>query len=117
MSGSRYVISAPVKVDSSSHHSSHPSKNSINIFSIMITVITMWNPLKSIASTNEVFEKFENEHINLVLPKIVYVAANLAVVSVGLYKCWTLGLFPTTPSDWIAQLPLKQPLEFAGFWM
>ena len=80
----------------------------------MITFFTMWNPIKSMMSTNDVFEKFETEGVNLALPKLVYFFANGLILGAGLYKCWSLGLFPTMPSDWVAYLPLKQPTEFSA---
>lgn len=32
----------------------------------------------------------------------VFVLCHLACISLGLYKCWSMGLLPTESSDWLA---------------
>lgn len=33
---------------------------------------------------------------------ILFILCQLACTSVGLYKCWSMGLLPTEASDWLA---------------
>jgi hypothetical protein len=68
------------------------SGNSIQIFSMMTLAMAFWNPSKAILSLNQAFEKFEHPKLSLVLPKIVYVICNLALVGVAVYKCTSMGL-------------------------
>jgi len=34
-------------------------------------------------------------------PKLTYIALSVAQLLVGLYKCASLGILPTTTSDWL----------------
>ena len=38
----------------------------------------------------------------LLLPKAVFVGIQMVLLSLGLYKCQTMGLLPTSHSDWLA---------------
>jgi len=86
----------------------------VNIFSIMITLYAIINPVKAILGTNGVFSKFEDNKHPLLQQKAVFIALNVLSLSFAVYKCSTMGLLPTTPSDWISMLPVKQPVEFSG---
>jgi len=86
----------------------------VNIFSIMITMYNIINPVKAIIATNSVFIKFSDGKNNMLEPKAVYIALNLVALAIAVYKCSTLGLLPTTPSDWVSMLPVKQAVEFSG---
>jgi hypothetical protein len=37
-----------------------------------------------------------------VLQKFVYMFGNVVCLALAVYKCQTMGLLPTTPSDWLA---------------
>jgi len=89
------------------------SGNSVNIFSIMITLYSFINPLKAIFSTNAAFAKYEEAQINLVSQKMLYILINLVTVSIAVYKCYVLGLLPVTVSDWVHLLDVKTPMEFS----
>eukprot|EP01117_Protostelium_nocturnum_P005938 TRINITY_DN2136_c0_g1_i1.p1 TRINITY_DN2136_c0_g1~~TRINITY_DN2136_c0_g1_i1.p1 ORF type:complete len:167 (-),score=59.03 TRINITY_DN2136_c0_g1_i1:38-538(-) len=92
------------------------SGNSVNIFSIMITLYSFINPVKAILSLNSVFNRFEDPANSLLLAKLLYVAINMVTVIIAVYKFTVLGLLPTTASDWSSYLPIKDPLEFStGF--
>jgi len=86
----------------------------VNIFSIMITLYAIMNPVKAILGTNSMFTKFEDSKHSLILTKLVYIALNLLSVSFAVYKCSSMGLLPTTPSDWVSVLPVKQTVEISG---
>jgi len=92
------------------------SGTSLNIFSIMITLYSFINPVKAILGTQAIFSRFEDPAHNLILAKLIYIAINLFMVSVAIYKCWVLGLLPVTISDWVSLLAVKESLEFStGF--
>eukprot|EP01111_Echinosteliopsis_oligospora_P009679 TRINITY_DN2875_c0_g1_i1.p1 TRINITY_DN2875_c0_g1~~TRINITY_DN2875_c0_g1_i1.p1 ORF type:complete len:173 (+),score=45.52 TRINITY_DN2875_c0_g1_i1:24-521(+) len=86
----------------------------VNIFTIMMVGYAMINPLKAIFSTNTAFKQFEDAKRSLFTVKAIFVMMNLLTLGVAVYKCATLGFLPTTPSDWISFLPVKQPKEFSG---
>jgi hypothetical protein len=53
------------------------------------------------------FERVADGHISLILPKLIYVALNCVFLGMGLYKCSSLGLLPSTAVDFISRLPSK----------
>jgi ER membrane protein complex subunit 4 len=80
--------------------------SSIQIFSIMMTGMSLWNPLRALLGTNEAFKAFEKEEgIDLKVPKLIYAGLQLVAIAVALYKCSTMGLLPLTSADWITYLP------------
>lgn len=89
------------------------SGSGINIFSIMITMYSVMNPVKDIFNVNNVFSKFEDASVNLLLPKLLYIFINCISLTIALYKCWVLGLLPTTIADWVYQVATKYPEEFS----
>ncbi|KAG4108644.1 DUF1077-domain-containing protein [Neocallimastix lanati (nom. inval.)] len=88
------------------------SGNSINQFTIIIVGMLLSNPIKALKQTNEVFKEFEEENGDnsfLLKPKLTYIALSIAQLLVGLYKCASLGILPTTTSDW---LTFEEPKTF-----
>ena len=69
------------------------SGNQIHIFPIIITVMALAEPLKSLLSTNASFEQFEKEGISVILPKIMFVILNSAGLGIAMAKCYWLGFF------------------------
>lgn len=86
------------------------SGSSIGIFSIMVMGYMLYGPLQTIANIGATFKAYEDDGVSLALPKLVFVALNLGVVAVGLYKAHSLGLLQITDSDWAIYLPVKTPL-------
>ena len=39
---------------------------------------------------------------SLLLPKIVYILCNILTLSLGIWKCQSMGLLPTGTGDWLA---------------
>lgn len=99
--------------------------NGIQIFSIVITVMMLYNPIVAIANSAKgdflnliyihvhlfikilsVFSKFELDEKRLIsattAPRLVYVMLQLAILGLGLWKCSSMGLLPNTTSDWLA---------------
>ena len=88
------------------------SGSSINIFSIMITGMAFMNPVKAIVSIDDTFKRFKgNSHVDLTLPKLAFLACNLGMVALALWKCNTMGLLPITAADWTSFLVDKTVQE------
>ncbi|CAG8687508.1 24007_t:CDS:2 [Dentiscutata erythropus] len=92
------------------------SGNSVQIFSVMITGMLFFQPIKALMSIESVFERYESikTKSDLILPKIVYVLLHLLTMGLGLYKCFSMGLLPTATSDWLAFMEPKQILEYSA---
>ncbi|RHZ78786.1 hypothetical protein Glove_156g97 [Diversispora epigaea] len=91
------------------------SGNGVQIFSVMITGMLFFQPIKALMSIDGVFERYESPKTKplLIWPKIVYVALQLLTMALGLYKCSSMGLLPTAASDWLAFMEPKQILEYS----
>ncbi len=88
------------------------SGSSIQIFSIMMTAMALFNPLKALAAMNEPFRQFEKEEgVDLKIPKLIFASLQLLSLGVALYKCSTMGLLPLTAADWIDYLPSVEYVE------
>lgn len=94
------------------------SGSSIQIFSIMITVMMLWNGVTGLVATNKRIDVYAPlsgekttgsakpsfwlfEHESLVQPKLVYIFFQLVQIALGVYKCSSMGLLPTATSDWL----------------
>lgn len=90
------------------------SGNSISIFPIMMVVMMMFRPFKTLVSVNQVFKPFESGAnglgVNILGQKLVFILGNLAGVALAMFKCHSMGLLPTHASDWLA---FADPLERA----
>lgn len=75
------------------------------------------NPLQAIAQTNTAFAKFESAGTRgqILGIKAVYVLMQFLLLGLGVYKVNSMGLLPTTRSDWLAWESERQPLERAYF--
>jgi len=92
------------------------SGNSLQIFSIMMTVMLFMNPLKALSSVGATFARFDNErtHARLVPVKLAFVALQLATIALGIWKVNGMGLLPTTRSDWLAWERERTPMEYSA---
>jgi len=88
--------------------------STVHLFSIGITFSALWQPISALQSIGKVFEPFHDAHTNTLLPKLMFVALNLAAMGLGLWKLNTLGLLPTHASDWLSSLAPPQSVEFSG---
>jgi len=92
------------------------SGNSLQIFSIMMTVMLFMNPLKALSSVNATFSRFDNErtHSRLWPVKLAFIALQIATIALGIWKVNGMGLLPTTRSDWLAWERERTPLEYSA---
>ena len=92
------------------------SGTSVQIFSIMMTGMALMNPIKAIATTNQVFKVFEKEpSVELKLPKLIYISLQFVLLAAALYKTHTMGLLPVTSGDWTSYIPTKTFSEASSF--
>ena len=82
------------------------SGNTISIFPIMMVVMMGIRPVKTLFSVNATFKQLDQQMGggwgSSIGQKIVFVLGNLALVSLALFKCHSMGLLPTHVSDWLA---------------
>jgi hypothetical protein len=73
------------------------SGNSVQIFSILIVGMLLFNGTRDIMKVQKAFEKLENrdQPSSLLFPKCVYVLLNATFILLAMYKCYHLGLLPT----------------------
>ncbi|XP_045191495.1 ER membrane protein complex subunit 4-like [Mercenaria mercenaria] len=87
--------------------------NTISIFPIMMVGMMFFRPIQALMSaSNTAFKMIEgSQHI---LQKFVYMFGNIVCLALAVYKCQTMGLLPTTPSDWLAFVEAQRRLEWSG---
>ncbi|KAK5998553.1 ER membrane protein complex subunit 4 [Cladobotryum mycophilum] len=109
------VALAPVKGLPMTAIMMYMSGNSLQIFSIMMVFMAFKNPIVGLMTTNQAFERFQTESnsAKILQTKLVYVAMQLLALAVGIWKVHSMGLLPTTRSDWMMWEPLREPVEHA----
>ena len=85
------------------------SGSQLNIFSISITSMAVLTPLKNLFSMGLTFGALEG--VDLQIPKLIFVALNLAWFGLGLYKMSSMRLLPTTSADWTGTIVWKEMME------
>jgi len=88
------------------------SGSSISIFPIMIIGMMIFRPIKAVMAFKETFKVLDHDSNSTILQKIVWLFGNLLGISVALWKCHSMGLLPTSPSDWLAFKEHRQRVEF-----
>ncbi|KAI3329252.1 hypothetical protein HD806DRAFT_482316 [Xylariaceae sp. AK1471] len=109
------VALAPVKSLPMTFIMMYMSGNSLQIFSIMMVYMAFKNPIMGLVGTNQAFERFESDtnRTKILSVKLAYVVMQLVALAVGIWKVNTMGLLPTTRSDWLAWEAQRDPLEHA----
>ncbi|AEO68744.1 uncharacterized protein THITE_121508 [Thermothielavioides terrestris NRRL 8126] len=82
------------------------SGNSLQIFSIMMVYMAFKNPIMGILGTNQAFERFETDSNRAKIFQLVALA-------LGIWKVNSMGLLPTTRSDWLAWETQREAVEHA----
>ena len=74
-------------------------------------------PLQAIMQTNTVFSRLESDGTKskMLGVKAVYVLMQLGLLGLGIWKVNSMGLLPTTKSDWLSWETERQPLERVYF--
>ena len=86
------------------------SGSAVSIFTIMITMQFIMNPIKAISGVNQTFQPYEHKDINLLLPKLAYIAINMVLMAMAIYKFSVLGVIPVTPADWSGIISTRVPI-------
>jgi len=92
------------------------SGNTISIFPIMMVIMMMVRPLKTILTVKQTFKSFETGSgvvTNTIGQKFVFILGNLANLALAMYKCHGMGLLPTHASDWLAFADPIQRAEYS----
>ncbi|KAH1067249.1 hypothetical protein J1N35_032236 [Gossypium stocksii] len=82
--------------------------NTVHLFSIGITFSALWQPISALQGVGKVFEPYKDNKVDLLGPKLLFIALNLGGLALGVWKLNTLGLLPTHASDWVSSLPPAQ---------
>mmetsp|Transcript_4771 Transcript_4771/g.5517 ORF Transcript_4771/g.5517 Transcript_4771/m.5517 type:complete len:165 (-) Transcript_4771:1022-1516(-) len=91
------------------------SGSSMNIFSIMMTGMALWNPIKTLFSMHQTFERFADLPTQLVMQaKFTFLVLNGVGLAMGIYKLGNMGLLPLYSADWISMLEVKTPAEISA---
>jgi len=88
------------------------SGSQLNMFSINVTTMAILSPLSAIFSMDTVFRPFGDA--DLQMPKLIYLALNLAFLGVGLYKMSSMRLLPTTSADFTSKIVWKDMMEITS---
>eukprot|EP00472_Partenskyella_glossopodia_P008555 CAMPEP_0197515350 /NCGR_PEP_ID=MMETSP1318-20131121/517_1 /TAXON_ID=552666 /ORGANISM="Partenskyella glossopodia, Strain RCC365" /LENGTH=144 /DNA_ID=CAMNT_0043063703 /DNA_START=120 /DNA_END=554 /DNA_ORIENTATION=- len=86
--------------------------NTLQIFNIMMLGMAMWTPISGLLNTTKVFERYEDRGVDLVMPKLIYIALNFAGFALVCYKLSNMGLLPST-WEWGPAPQHRSPMEFA----
>ncbi|GJC78990.1 ER membrane protein complex subunit 4 [Colletotrichum liriopes] len=107
------VALAPVKNLPMTAIMMYMSGNSLQIFSIMMVVMAFKNPLVGLTAVNQAFERFESEtnKAKMLQVKLAYIAMQFVALALAVWKVNSMGLLPTTRSDWLAWEAQREPLE------
>ena len=85
------------------------SGSQLNIFSISVTSMAILSPITAIFSVDRTFGHLQD--IDLNMPKLIFIALNLAFLGLGLWKMSTMRLLPTTAADWKSKIEWKEMME------
>ena len=95
------IALAPIKQLPMNLFIMYMSGSSISIFPIMIIGMMVFRPIKAMMAYKSSFKMLDVDS-QAILQKIVWVLGNWLGIAIALYKCHSMGLLPTAPSDWLA---------------
>lgn len=77
--------------------------SSLQMISIMMTLMLLWNPLKAIFTVDPFLGLRTAENsADLRLPRLVFIICHLANAAIGVYKLNSMGLIPNKEADWLS---------------
>lgn len=95
------IALAPIKQLPMNLFIMYMSGSSISIFPIMIICMMVFRPIKAMMAYKSSFKMLDADS-QAILQKLAWVFGNLLGIGVAVYKCQSMGLLPTAPSDWLA---------------
>jgi len=98
------IALAPAKAIPMNAIMMYMSGNTLQIFSIMMTVMLFMNPIKALSSVGSTFSRFDNErtHARLWPVKLAFIALQIATIALGIWKVNGMGLLPYVIHIWRA---------------
>lgn len=87
------------------------SGKNLNIFSISVTSMAILSPVQGILTIQKTFGPMEEQNADVTVPKLIFIALNLAWLGIGLYKMSSMRLLPTTSADWTGSIVWKDMME------
>eukprot|EP00891_Asterochloris_glomerata_P001088 jgi/Astpho2/1088/e_gw1.00019.17.1_t len=90
------------------------SGNQIHLFSIMMTVSGIYQPLQSILKVTEAIPADPEGQLDTLQPRILFIAIQLVALSFGFYKLASMGLLPTHPSDFVSAMSMPSIREWSS---
>jgi len=88
--------------------------NRLNIWSVFFLLQMGTGPFRNLMSTNTIFSRFEDPGVDLIIPKLIYVAINLVGCTFFFYKLRVMGLMPITSSDWVSLIPIRHHIDYSS---
>ena len=78
--------------------------NTLQIFSVFMVFTLFKTPVLAVLGLQRTFAPFETPGTSgrLLGVKLVYIACNMLMLALGIWKVNGMGLLPTTKSDWLA---------------
>ncbi|XP_074645423.1 ER membrane protein complex subunit 4-like [Tubulanus polymorphus] len=86
--------------------------NTISIFPIMMVGMMFIRPIQALIAVQTTFKLIEGNQA--IAQKFMYFVGNIAALVLAIYKCQTMGLLPTHPSDWLAFVQPQKRMEWSG---
>ncbi|EDO15376.1 hypothetical protein Kpol_460p11 [Vanderwaltozyma polyspora DSM 70294] len=108
------IATQPAKSLPMNFFMSYMSGTSLQIIPIMTALMLLSGPIKAIFSVNKVFQPILNNgnrgvtSKDILGPMAMFVVFQFALMGIGIHKLNSMGLFPTTESDWLSW---KSPLN------
>lgn len=93
---------------------SYMTGNSLQVISVTMTLMLLWNPIKAIFNeTNLTFSKLstKNNGSEIILAKIVFIICQVLNMGIGVYKLYKMGLIPHQEADWLAWKEPKKIID------
>ena len=87
------------------------SGSNVSMFTIMIVIQFLMNPIKAISGINDAFKPYEHKDVNLLLPKLAFIGINLGLFGMAIWKLQALGVIPVTPADWSGIISTRVPIQ------
>ncbi|KAI8910366.1 hypothetical protein EDD86DRAFT_205204 [Gorgonomyces haynaldii] len=89
------------------------SGNGIQIFSIMMTGMLLYNSAMQILGSRNQFKQFEQQS-GILLPLLLFILIQGVNFGLGMWKLGQMGLLPTSTSDWLSFLAEREIVVIAS---
>ncbi|EDU45560.1 transmembrane protein 85 [Pyrenophora tritici-repentis] len=98
------VAIAPAKQLPMNAFGMYMTGNTLQIFSVFMVFTLFKTPVLAVLGLQRTFAPYETPGTSgrMIGVKLVYIACNLLMLALGIWKVNAMGLLPTTRSDWLA---------------